>query len=114
MSSQKRGVSRGVPVDLPLLPTQSPMFSGKFKGLLSCFKFLKTGYSIHGLKLAESFLMWNALPKTQRSVLNSRYSPCDNTPTTATAALTIGGVSLLIFKNIGGRHRSANIDDISL
>ncbi len=50
------------------------MFSGKFKGLLSCFKFLKTGQRIQGLKKAESFLMWSALPKTQRRVLNATIS----------------------------------------
>jgi hypothetical protein len=90
------------------------MFSGKFKGLLSCFTFLKTGYRIQGLKKAESFLMWSALPKTQRSVLNSRYSPRDYAPTAATVAITTGGVSLLIFKNMQGRYWSAKIDDISL
>ncbi len=29
-----------------------------------------------------------------------RYSPCDDTPTAATIAVTTGGVSLLICKNI--------------
>ena len=38
------------------------------KGLLLCFKFQKTGYSVRGPKKVKSFLMWSALPKTQKCV----------------------------------------------
>jgi hypothetical protein len=44
--------------------------------------------------------MWSALPKIQRRVKTLRYSSCDDTPTAATIAVTTGGVSLLICKNI--------------
>jgi hypothetical protein len=37
-----------VPIDSPLLRTESPMFLGTPKGLLWCFKFQKTGYSLEG------------------------------------------------------------------
>ncbi len=41
-----------------------------------------------------------AIPKTQRPFVALCYSPCDDTPTAATVALTAGGVSLPICKNI--------------
>ncbi len=44
--------------------------------------------------------MWSALPKTQRRVVTLRYSLCEDTPIAATVALTTGGVSFLICKNI--------------
>ncbi len=37
--------------------------------------------------------MWSALRKTQRRVVTLRYSPCDDTPTAATLALTTGVVT---------------------
>ncbi len=44
--------------------------------------------------------MWNALQKTQKCGLTLHYSSCDDTPTAGTVAVTTGGVSLLICKNI--------------
>jgi hypothetical protein len=44
--------------------------------------------------------MWRALQNSQRRVVTLRYSPCDDTPTAATVAITTGGVSLLICKYI--------------
>jgi hypothetical protein len=66
------------------------------KGLLSCFKFTKSGYVLHlGLKMVESFLMGSALPKTQK-----RLVTCDGIPAATFLAVTTSGVSLLICKNI--------------
>jgi hypothetical protein len=38
--------------------------------------------------------MWSALPKTQKCDVTLSYSPCEDTPTAATIAVTTGGVSL--------------------
>jgi hypothetical protein len=43
--------------------------------------------------------MRSALPKTQKCFVTLRYSPCDNTPTAATVAVTASGVSLFICNN---------------
>jgi hypothetical protein len=52
-------------------------------------------------KKVESFLTWSTLPKFQWHVVTLHYKPCDDdTPTAAAVALTTGGVSLLICKNI--------------
>ncbi len=55
-------------------------------------KFQKTVYSVKGLKKTESFLMWGLQPKTQKFFHTLCYSPCDDTPTAAIAAVTTGVV----------------------
>ncbi len=62
--------------------------------------FQRTGHSTSGLKKVKSFLLWSVLPKTQRHAMTLLYSPCDDSPTAAIVAVTPGGVSLLISKNI--------------
>jgi hypothetical protein len=44
--------------------------------------------------------MWSALSKTHKRVVTERYSPCDNTPTAATAPVTTVDIALLICKNV--------------
>jgi hypothetical protein len=41
--------------------------------------------------------MLSAVPKTHKCVVTLYYSPCDDTPTAATVAVTTGGVSLRAF-----------------
>ncbi len=55
------------------------------------------------LTKVESFLMWSVLPKAQRRDITVKTLPCEDsqdTPSSATEAITTGGVSLLICKNI--------------
>jgi hypothetical protein len=59
------------------------------------------GYQLIGLaflhyhqKKVESFDVDCAIPKTQKCVVTLSYSPCDDTPTAATVAVTTDGVSI--------------------
>ncbi len=54
----------------------------------------KIGLQRLGSKKGGVFLMWAALPKTQRCVKTLCYCPCDDTPTAATVlvVVTTGGV----------------------
>jgi hypothetical protein len=58
------------------------MFLDTLKGLLLRFKFKKTGLGPN--------VEWSALPGTQTCVVTLCYSPCDNTPTATTEAITTG------------------------
>jgi hypothetical protein len=41
--------------------------------------------------------MWSALPKPQKRIVISWYSPCADTPSAATAPVTTVDIALLIF-----------------
>jgi hypothetical protein len=53
--------------------------------------------------------MWSALPRTQECIVTLCYSPCDDTPTAATEAVTTGGVSLWPGTARGRKETKKNI-----
>ncbi len=99
LSSQRRGGSRGLPIDLSCLPTQSLIFFWKCKGILLCFKFENRFQHLGGKKCGVFFDVESAT-KTQRHVKMLCHSPSDDTPNAATVAVMTCGVSLLSSKNI--------------
>ncbi len=69
-----------------------------FKGLLFCFKFEKTIFSVKGPKNVVYICTWRALPKTQKRVVTLRDSPVGDASNAATVAVTKRDVSILMEK----------------
>jgi hypothetical protein len=114
LSSHKRGGSWGVPINRPCLPTQSPMFLGTLIGLLSCFKFEKTGYSVKGLKKVGSFFDVECAAKTSEVRSDIVLQPMWRyrypiTHCRQLSYITTGGVSLRLFTEKGRTETKKNI-----
>ncbi len=103
LSSHKRGGGgKEVYLDLPSYNIADVFQVYLKKGLLSCFKFQNTGYCVQGLKEVESFLcgvrqqklrstLWPCATfielanrclehRSEKKIVTSGYSPCNNTP----------------------------------
>ncbi len=89
--------SRGIPTDLSRLRTQSQMFLETLKGILSCFILKKNRLQHLGPKKVESSSDVEFATKNSEVCCDI---VCVDTPIAATVAVTAGGESLLICRNI--------------
>jgi hypothetical protein len=99
LSSKKRGVKRGTYQFASTSYTIADVF-GTLKRLLSWFEIWKNRLQRLGPNKGGVFLCRLSYQNLICTLRLCAAAPCDDTPTAATVAIAISGVSLLIGKNI--------------